>query len=1491
MQIQDVRSPVHETLETLHESEEGCLVAARTAAGEEILLFVPATLEAGGLERDRLELLHGPGVPRPGAPRGEPGESIVLAGAAGARPLRSAPPLPHTVWRPGLARLLSALSQAHGRGWIHGRLHRGFILVDPSGEFWIHGWAASRPAVGRGPFQAGLDDVSAELRDLGAAFVAQFADAPAETLEPAAVAPALARIAAFDRELARVLGRLVTADPREAYESATDVLTDLGERDESLPDAWLDLPLVGRGPLVRSVVARAERAATRHARLASYEIVGPPGSGRSRVLAEVARAARERELVVLQASGGAPDHPWGALASLARQLLSRLAPAHPLRGDRGVRALLGDVPAAATGEAPAAADGASVALADLMAEALRGSRAVVLLDDEDAMPGHAQRAWLSLGRHIAAAADSAEAIPALLVAASARGAPEELGVPRERAELADLRPRHVVHLVASLLSERGNAAILAAELVAVAGGRPGDIVDHLLDLRHRGALVPVGRRWHVADPSQTVRAGSATDRLRRSMDAAGRDAIALAETVAVSARLRLPREVVAQIAELTGPALHAAAEAALRAGLLRRDGATWRARTETVRARLESAMPDDRRRGLHREVLAHLLDAPDADWPAIAHHGRAAGDARAAGWTRRALEVLRCAGRFDEAATQFDEARTLLDPASLDIPLRLVHVDTLLNAGRLDDATRCADEISRDPLAAPDQRGHAVLALARLHRYDQAWSKVLALDLPVDCDDPVVLARIRLLRAVAYVATGRPGLADREARLADAEHPSPFAEPRPLELAYSIAEYRAERAMWSLEVDSARGALLAALRLARRIGNQLFVVLDLIRFANAARLRDERKLSRAVLARALTKCETQLARNPLVLAWIASTTAYCDLDENRPARQVHRLESAALYAARTGAPTLQLNKRIELACAHARAGTMPFNTYHWVRSLAQDLTQLPPDTLSISAARISECLVYCGFLVAQRALDQLVEALRTTDWVRAQVHANTMRLELYLDFDRVTGASGAHDQTSLVIQRFMDLCSANGCHATPVEHAFSGGTSPTQVALAYVAFAVRRGWVFRDDWPDSLSPAKLVTACERAKPSNASAADLVCSLILAPTGALTSEETHRLELILNREPPGRPTPMEWRRTLANSRLMWGRLQNRTALRLARRAIDQIAVLNRSESGDVGPRAASLATELLEAQGIRLAQPTNDHRRVRTGTQFVEPEQRAPDWLDWGDALNRALSTHRCLVTSRFERELLAFMAELQKRSGPVHTMSHGVARVPGARGRVFIVLTSDMSAEDVRRAASAVRLTTSDDSGLVVGIVGDSDAGQHASAAHASVVEAASGVRIAVPSACLEPGRRRSLFRHLVGARVGDRVELDESVAATVESYSWPGGLAEMENVAREVRVDAERRITMERWMELGIAPAAFDAWTRVANPLEPIIESTVKARPGLSTSEIARSTSRPLRTIVRIVGSMCGRGILRRVGIGRASRYWCARTERASRDDGGCRE
>src|SRR5207247_7438471 len=125
-------------------------------------------------------------------------------------------------------------------------------------------------------------------------------------------------------DFARVLSRMITCDPREAYTGATDVLSDMGAVDIGAFDPWASVPPVGIRREISRVLRGLENtrspASETVTHAASVDFVGPDGAGKSRLLGEIARVARSRGVIVLTAEGGSGG-TWGGISVFVRQLV------------------------------------------------------------------------------------------------------------------------------------------------------------------------------------------------------------------------------------------------------------------------------------------------------------------------------------------------------------------------------------------------------------------------------------------------------------------------------------------------------------------------------------------------------------------------------------------------------------------------------------------------------------------------------------------------------------------------------------------------------------------------------------------------------------------------------------------------------------------------------------------------------------------------------------------------------------------------------------------------------------------------------------------------------------------------------------------------------------------------------------------------------------------------------------------------------------------
>ncbi|WFF05540.1 adenylate/guanylate cyclase domain-containing protein [Micromonospora sp. WMMD1076] len=222
------------------------------------------------------------------------------------------------------------------------------------------------------------------------------------------------------------------------------------------------VPLVGRRRELASAADEVTRA-LRERRPRWISLVGPPGSGRSRLLHEVTRAvSRVDGVPVRRRVTACPPYPCGELAPVAD--LVRPRPDGSVADGPG-----GGVLAAFL----AAPDDDAVAATAVAAcrEALLGLAAdapvVVAVDDLDRAAPALRRFLHQL--HVAA---GERGLPLAVVTTCGSGSADPLPAPARRIPVEPLGPLDTGRLLRHLLDRAGRPAALAARLVALVGGSP-----------------------------------------------------------------------------------------------------------------------------------------------------------------------------------------------------------------------------------------------------------------------------------------------------------------------------------------------------------------------------------------------------------------------------------------------------------------------------------------------------------------------------------------------------------------------------------------------------------------------------------------------------------------------------------------------------------------------------------------------------------------------------------------------------------------------------------------------------------------------------------------------------------------------------------------------------------------------------------------------------------------------------------------------------------
>jgi class 3 adenylate cyclase/DNA-binding CsgD family transcriptional regulator len=442
-------------------------------------------------------------------------------------------------------------------------------------------------------------------------------------------------------------------------------------------------PFVGRSRELAALRALLPYAEGDTRRLAL--VAGEPGSGKSRLVAELGHEAAGRGALVLYgACNEALRTPYRPLVEALEHLLRASAPAE-LLADLGpgggeltrlvpdLEGRVGGLPAPVRGEPDSERLRLYGALADLLARAGRRRPLLVLLEDLH----WADEATLLTLRHVAhEAADARMLLVATFRDTEIQLAPglSETLVDLQRSEgvarlrLGGLAGQEVAEFVRRVAGDElgAEAPVLAEALSEQTGGNAFLLCELWRTLVETGALVPEGGGLRLSRPPAELASPDSvrevvTERLRRLAPGTSR-LLELAAVAGSEFELATLREAAA----LADADLVRAVEDAERSGMIEELPArslAYRFAHELVRRAIVDRLSGPRRAELHLRVGRALEDAPGEDagrLAGLAHHFAAAAPL---GVADRAVAYNLRAGRQAMDALAYDEAASRLRAA------------------------------------------------------------------------------------------------------------------------------------------------------------------------------------------------------------------------------------------------------------------------------------------------------------------------------------------------------------------------------------------------------------------------------------------------------------------------------------------------------------------------------------------------------------------------------------------------------------------------------------------------------------------------------------------------------------------------------------------------------------------------------------------------------------------------------------------------------------
>jgi len=1199
-------------------------------------------------------------------------------------------------------------------------------------------------------------------------------------------------------------------------------------------------------------------------------------------LAELARVARSRDVIVLTAEGGARG-PWGGVGAIARhlvQLLGRRARVC-VQHDEALRQLFGGVDGEPRVEGsthePPGVDGreplvslCTAAVTDLVKAAFRRTPGLLLLDDEEHLSSAARRVWRSTGQFVQEINGRGDALRALLVSTSVRTYPAEIGIDRVVIEMPPWRPRDLEHFLSLAFATPGGARDAGAVVHRITGGRPGEVVGYLRELERRGLLQREGLRWSPAAPLSALPpfSGGVADQVSRSLAAAGRDAASLVECLAVAIDVALRRDAVGELCELRGPRLAAAATAAVDAGLLVADGASWRVRTEAVRHKIYAAIPDERRRVLHREVLTHLLDSDPGAVDAVATHARAGGDPRAEAWTREAVQRARDAGEWETALRHLEEAATMVGRSFGGPDVDLQRGELLTSAGRLGEAIEVF-EILLERLAPSDVLLSTVrLSAARAFYEAREWERILAIGLPESSARGEQLAELRYIRAAALQHLSRKVEARRESRLAAAELEG--EEPVAVQLARLECDYQGR--FYAVDFEGVRQTLLTKLRIESRLNLRQRFVADLIKLANAYRALSWRYCEpHAIFVRAVQICRKTAGVSGMTKVALRSNLGLTVVNSVRRRRRL--LASAHQVALQSGLGPYVSATRIRLIAANGLAATCNYSDKQYISSYCQNLDRLSRTQMSATAIELASCLVYFAF---QQELERLRERCYRENLDRASamhVRASCILGRVFFDDDVDALIPAMDDGTPR----------AAALKYTTMEEFLSKDHS-----YALIAQLAMQGALDQPSCPADWDVQRLIAMTNDTPEPGWGATFLALCLALWIPVSLDAQQWDELNAMVRSRPTPMPVGLEWQRLLLESKRLRRSGDWRGAERVKQQAERQLELLLRPEHGAHGRAAYERWRARLDAQKVVAPTVPASFATAALASEVKPVEfdvlSSSPEWSSAAADVGAAAAL---VVTSPHRRELEVFAERAIVDGVPASRRWRAAAPIDDAKlsvgCRVVVEFPNLWTKEQVGRATSRLATDRDETTRIVSLLTVPMSEFRERGPEERALAEFIDGKLVKLPPLCAADERRCALFGMVVRTLAPGAL-IDEDAVGEIVGYVWPGGLGEMETVARTALEIDRTRISRRALLESGWRERLVDVDDDMSETERAILEVVRTTASAVGIAEIAAGSGRPVRTVLRHLEGLMRDGRVVRSGRGRATRYRLPRAGGAHR-------